>query len=97
MRNNILHTHIQSIPVEPFCHLSLKVHCTGTVPCTVLTLKTKLQAVSLRCTYDHIFQPSVADPDPGYGAFLTLEPGSGMAKKSRCASGMNIPDHISER
>jgi hypothetical protein len=30
----------------------------------------------------------------GYGAFLT--PGSGMGKKSRSGSGMNIPDHISE-
>ncbi len=37
---------------------------------------------------------SVADPDPGSGAFLT--PGSGMGKKSRSGSGMNIPDHISE-
>ncbi len=37
---------------------------------------------------------SVADPDPGSGAFLT--PGSGMAKKSGSGSGMNNPDHISE-
>ncbi len=37
---------------------------------------------------------NVADPDPGSGAFLT--PGSGMGKKSRSGSGMNIPDHISE-
>jgi hypothetical protein len=29
----------------------------------------------------------VADPDPG----------SGMGKKSRSGSGMNIPDHITER
>jgi hypothetical protein len=35
---------------------------------------------------------SVADPDPGSGAFLT--PGSGMGKKY--GSGMNNPDHISE-
>ncbi len=34
------------------------------------------------------------DPDPGSGAFLT--PGSGMGKKSRSGSGMNIPDQISE-
>jgi hypothetical protein len=37
---------------------------------------------------------SVADPDPGSGAFLT--PGSGMGKKMRSWSGMNISDHISE-
>jgi hypothetical protein len=38
---------------------------------------------------------SVADPDPGSGAFLT--PGSGMVgKKSGPGSGMNHPDHISE-
>jgi hypothetical protein len=39
-----------------------------------------------------LLQSSVADPDPGSGAFLTL--GSGMGKKS--GSGMNNPDHISE-
>jgi hypothetical protein len=33
---------------------------------------------------------SVADPNPGSGAFWT--PGSGMGKKS----GMNSPEHISE-
>jgi hypothetical protein len=37
---------------------------------------------------------SVADPDPRSGTFLT--PGSGIGKKSRYGSGMNIPDHISE-
>jgi hypothetical protein len=37
---------------------------------------------------------SVADPDPGSGAFLT--PGSGMDKKSGSGSGMNNPDHIFE-
>jgi hypothetical protein len=36
--------------------------------------------------------PSVGDPDPGSGAFLT--PGSGIGKKS--GSGMNNLDHISE-
>jgi hypothetical protein len=36
---------------------------------------------------------SVADPDPGSGAFLN--PGSGMCKKSESGSGMNNPDHIS--
>jgi hypothetical protein len=35
---------------------------------------------------------SVAEPDPRSGALLT--PGSGMGKKSRSESGMNIPDHI---
>jgi hypothetical protein len=38
---------------------------------------------------------SVADPDPGSGAFLTLDPGSGMGKKSGSGSVMNNPDHIS--
>jgi hypothetical protein len=37
---------------------------------------------------------SVADPDPGSGAFLT--PGSGMGKNSGSGSGMNNLDHISE-
>ncbi len=36
-----------------------------------------------------------ADPDPGFSAFLNRR-GSGMGKKSRCGTGMNIPDHISE-
>jgi hypothetical protein len=35
---------------------------------------------------------SIADPDPGSGAFLT--PGSGMGRKSASGSGMNNPDHI---
>ncbi len=39
---------------------------------------------------------SVADSDPGSGAFLTLDPGSGMGKKSGSGSAMNIPDHVSE-
>ncbi len=33
---------------------------------------------------------SAGDPDPGYGAFLT--PGSGMGKKSRSGSGIQIRD-----
>ncbi len=37
---------------------------------------------------------SVADPDPGSGAFLT--PGPGMGKKSVSGSVMNNRDHISE-
>ncbi len=37
---------------------------------------------------------SVAAPDPGPGAFLTL--GSDMGKKSGSGFGMNNPDHISE-
>jgi hypothetical protein len=41
-------------------------------------------------------EASVADPDPGSDAFLTLYPGSGMGKKSRSGSGMNIPNHISD-
>jgi hypothetical protein len=40
-----------------------------------------------------LFALSVADPDPGSGAFLT--PGSEMGKKSRSGSGMKNPDHIS--
>jgi hypothetical protein len=39
-----------------------------------------------------IFPTSVADPDPGSGAFLT--PGSRISKKS--GSGINNQDHISE-
>ncbi len=38
------------------------------------------------------YKSSVADPDPGSGAFLT--PGSGMGRKSASGSGMNNPDHI---
>ncbi len=37
---------------------------------------------------------SVADPDPGSGAFST--PGSGMGKTSRSGSRMNIPEDIAE-
>jgi hypothetical protein len=37
---------------------------------------------------------SVANQNPGSGAFLI--PGSGMGKKSRSGFGMKIPDHISE-
>jgi hypothetical protein len=37
---------------------------------------------------------SAVDQDPGSRAFLTL--GSGIGKKSRSGSGMNILDHISE-
>jgi hypothetical protein len=39
-------------------------------------------------------EASVADPDPGSDAFLTLYPGSGMGKKSMSGSGMFI--HISD-
>jgi hypothetical protein len=38
---------------------------------------------------------NVADPDPGSGVFLT--PGSGIGKKTESGSGMNNPDHISEK
>jgi hypothetical protein len=34
------------------------------------------------------------DPDPGSGAFLI--PGSGMGKKSKSGSWMNVLNHISE-
>jgi hypothetical protein len=38
----------------------------------------------------HCFaQGSVADPDPGFGAFLT--PGSGMGKKTGSGSGIIFP------
>jgi hypothetical protein len=37
---------------------------------------------------------SVADPDPGSGAFL--DSGFGMGRKSGSGLGMNNPDHISE-
>ncbi len=39
---------------------------------------------------------SVADADPGSGAFLTPGSGIGKTKKSSSGSGMLIPDHISE-
>jgi hypothetical protein len=38
----------------------------------------------------------VADPDPGSGGFLPLDPGSGMVNKSGTAVGINNPDHISK-
>ena len=41
-----------------------------------------------------IWYGSVADPDPGSGAFLT--PGSGMGKKTGYGPGMYNPGHISE-
>jgi hypothetical protein len=41
-----------------------------------------------------MLRTSVADPDPGNGAFLT--PASGRGKKSGSRYMMNIPDHISE-
>jgi hypothetical protein len=41
----------------------------------------------------YIILTRVVDPDSGSVAFLT--PGSGMGKKSRSGSGMNIPDHNS--
>ncbi len=37
---------------------------------------------------------SVADPDPGSGAFLSR--GSGIGKKSGSGSGMKNPDYITE-
>ncbi len=43
-------------------------------------------------SFTALHDSSVADPDPGSAAFLTL--GSGMGKKS--GSGMNNPDNISE-
>ncbi len=44
----------------------------------------------------HTYRHSVADPDPGSGAFWPLDPESGLGKKSRAGSGMNIPDYNSE-
>jgi hypothetical protein len=37
---------------------------------------------------------SVADPDPGLGAFLTPRSGFRDGRKSASGSGMNDPDHI---
>ncbi len=45
-------------------------------------------------THYQVPSPSVADPDPRSGAFLT--PGSGMVKKSGSGCRMNNPNHISE-
>jgi hypothetical protein len=40
---------------------------------------------------------SVADPDPGSGAFfLSRDPGRVKNQDKGSGSGMNIPDHISE-
>jgi hypothetical protein len=39
-------------------------------------------------------ESSVVDPDPGSGAFLI--PGSGMGKKSKSGSWMNVLNHISK-
>jgi hypothetical protein len=53
-----------------------------------------------RCSFTLVIPPPfldrlcVADPDPGSGAFFTS--GSGMGRKGRSGSGMNILDHISE-
>jgi hypothetical protein len=41
-----------------------------------------------------LFSSSVAGPDPGSGIFFTLDPGSGMGKKS--GSEMKNPDHVSQ-
>ncbi len=54
--------------------------------------KTNLHCASSLCKMSPL--RSVADPDPGSGAFLT--PGSGTGKKSRSGSGMNNPYNISE-
>ena len=39
---------------------------------------------------------SVADPDPGSGAFLTPGSGSGIRDGEKSESGMNIPNRIYE-
>ncbi len=57
--------------------------------CRSVPLKTPLITILMK-----ISMASVADPDPGSGAFLT--PRSGMGKKSRSGSGMNIPDLVSQ-
>jgi hypothetical protein len=43
-----------------------------------------------------LIESSVADPDPGLGAFLPLDPGSGMGESQHPdpGSGMNNPDHF---
>jgi hypothetical protein len=41
-------------------------------------------------------EPRIQCCGSGSVPFLHLDPGSGMGKKSRSVSGMNIPDHISE-
>jgi hypothetical protein len=56
-----------------------------------------LPQVAGTCKLQQLFQPlliGVANPDPGFGAFLT--PASGMGKKSGSGSWMNNPDHISD-
>jgi hypothetical protein len=52
------------------------------------------EKISDSVKHNPVIKAVLRDPDPGSGAFLT--PGSGMGKKSRSGSGMNIPDQISE-
>jgi hypothetical protein len=66
-----------------------KTHLSSTVHVVIMACRT----IPLSSSY--LLRCSVADPDPGYGAFLT--PGSGKGKNSGSRSGMNNPDHISER
>ncbi len=63
---------------------------------SVPQLQRLLGACSLHTSSTHyqVPSPSVADPIPGSGAFLT--PGSGMGKKSGSGSGMNNPGYISK-
>ncbi len=66
-----------------------------------LTLCSVLAGVKI--LYYNMVKISVADPDPGSGAFLTLgsqDPGPGWVRNqdpdAGSGSGMNIPDHDSE-
>jgi hypothetical protein len=46
--------------------------------------------------FQSLFFSSVANPDPGSGAFLwPLDPDPGWVKSQDPGSGMNNPDHIS--
>jgi hypothetical protein len=45
-------------------------------------------------TWLQMLEISVADPDPGSGAFLTRGSGMGRSQHPDPGSGMNNPDHI---
>ena len=62
------------------------------LPAILLTYMYNRENPAKNTVWERIHESSVADPDPGSGAFLT--PGSGMGRKSASGSGMNNPDYI---
>ena len=77
--------------VELLAHLLHRLHLSVALAAVLMSAKMFITNKNKK------FNPcsnSVADPDPGLGAFLT--PGSGIldGRKSASGSGMNNPDHI---